>query len=97
MKFTRRQESKVLVSTKYDKRKHKAEAQLLGVVLAQNGIRVLDPLYRQLEVWEDGSFADAFVDAESEAKYDLVCADDVEDAEAVASVNEKGVSVILFR
>ena len=48
-------------------------------------------------MWEDGSFADAFVDAEEEAKYDLVCADDVEDTEAVSSVNEKGVSVVLFR
>jgi len=91
-----RHDSKILVSTKYDKRKHKAEAQLLGVVLAQNGIRVLDPLYRQLEVWEDGSFSNAFVDAEAEAKYDLVCADDVEDTESVSSVNDKGVTVVLF-
>ena len=87
----------VLVSAKYDKRKHKSEAQLLGVVLAQKGIRVLDPLYRQLEVWEDGSFDDAFVDGEDGVKYDLVCADDVEDAESVSSFNERGVPVILIR
>ena len=89
--------AEAVVSAKYDKRKHKTEVQLLGVILAQNGVRVLDPLYRQLEVWEDGSFADAFVDADNMVKYELVCADDVEDAESISSFTDRGVPVILIR
>ena len=88
----------IVVSAKYDKRKHKTEMQLLGVVLAQKGVRVLDPLYRQLEVWEDGSFTDAYVDdADDHVKYELVCADVGDDKEAISSFNERGVPVVLIR
>ena len=71
----------------------------MGVVLAQNGVRVLDPLYRQLEVWEDGSFEDAFVDVDAltTVKYEMVSADDVEDTESISSHNDRGVPVVLIR
>lgn len=86
------------ISVKYDTKKHQQEARLLGVILQQNGIEVLDPLVRQLQVWEEGSFQDSFIPPEQldSVKYQLVCVDDVEDSEHIDGFNPQNVPVVLI-